>query len=412
MIRSSQRGSAERRWLKVLCTLNEFQARIYVADKALDWGRGGISYLSKLTGMSRTTITQAVRELESVRKMVTPPEGRIRQPGGGRKRVEEIRPEIRQQLRAIVEETTAGDPMSLLRWTSKSTRRIAEELTGRGHAISWMTVARYLQQMGYSLQANRKTREGPQHPNRDAQFRYLHRLVKRFLRRGEPVISVDTKKKELVGAFKNAGRTWRPKGRPWAVNVHDFPSLSQGKAIPYGAYDIARDRAVVNVGITHDTAEFAVESIRRWWRLDGRRAYAGTHQLLICADAGGSNGTRLRAWKVQLQQLANQIGMSITVCHYPPGTSKWNQIEHRLFSFISLNWKGRPLLNYETVVNLIGATKTRSGLQVKAVLDTNQYVTGNEVSNSEFQQIKLRKHKVHPDWNYTISPLVGLNKRC
>jgi len=407
MIRSTQRASSDRRWLKVLSTLNEFQARIYVADKAMDLGRGGISYLSKLTGMSRTTITQTVQELERGRKMVTPPEGRIRQPGGGRKRVEEIEPEIRRQLTAIVEETTAGDPMSLLRWTSKSTRRIAEELTRRGHAISWMTVARYLQQMGYSLQANRKTREGPQHPNRDAQFRYLHRLVKRFLGQGEPVISVDTKKKELVGAFKNAGRTWRPQGRPMEVNVHDFPSLGQGKAIPYGAYDIARDRAVVNVGITHDTAEFAVESIRRWWKLDGRRAYAGTRQLLICADAGGSNGSRLRAWKVQLQQLANQIGMSITVCHYPPGTSKWNQIEPRLFSFISLNWKGRPLLNYETVVNLIGATKTRSGLKVKAVLDTNQYVTGNEVSASEFLQIKLRKHKVHPDWNYTISPVVA-----
>ena len=407
MIRSTQRASSDRRWLKVLSTLNEFQARIYVADKAMDLGRGGISYLSKLTGMSRTTITQTVQELERGRKMVTPPEGRIRQPGGGRKRVEEIEPEIRRQLTAIVEETTAGDPMSLLRWTSKSTRRIAEELTRRGHAISWMTVARYLQQMGYSLQANRKTREGPQHPNRDAQFRYLHRLVKRFLGQGEPVISVDTKKKELVGAFKNAGRTWRPQGRPMEVNVHDFPSLGQGKAIPYGAYDIARDRAVVNVGITHDTAEFAVESTRRWWKLDGRRAYAGTRQLLICADAGGSNGSRLRAWKVQLQQLANQIGMSITVCHYPPGTSKWNQIEPRLFSFISLNWKGRPLLNYETVVNLIGATKTRSGLKVKAVLDTNQYVTGNEVSASEFLQIKLRKHKVHPDWNYTISPVVA-----
>jgi hypothetical protein len=251
--------------------------------------------------MSRTTITQAVRELESVGKMVTPPEGRIRQPGGGRKRVEEIRPGIRQQLRAIVEETTAGDPMSLLRWTSKSTRRIAEELTGRGHAISWMTVARYLQQMGYSLQANRKTREGPQHPNRDAQFRYLHRLVKRFLRRGEPVISVDTKKKELVGALKNAGRTWRPKGRPWAVHVHDFPSLSQGKAIPYGAYDIARDRAVVHVGITHDTAEFAVESIRRWWRLDGRRAYAGTH---LCLPKIPSEWRKHRINNIQLQRVA------------------------------------------------------------------------------------------------------------
>ena len=273
MNRSTRRSSADRRWLKVLSTLNEFQARLYVADKAMDWGRGGSSYLSKLTGMSRTTITQTVQELEQSRKMVRLPEGRVRQLGGGRKRAEEIEPGIRQQLHAIVEETTAGDPMSLLRWTSKSTRRIAPELTRRGQAISWMTVARYLQQMGYSLQANRNTREGRQHPHREAQFRYLHSQVKRFLRRGDAVISVDTKKKELVGAFKNVGRTWRPRGQPIEVHVHDFPHLGQGKAIPYGAYDLARDRAVAHVGITQDAAEFAVESIRRWWKVDGRRAY-------------------------------------------------------------------------------------------------------------------------------------------
>ena len=267
------------------------------------------------------------------------------------------------------------------------------------HAMDWL-----LRQMGYSLQANAKTKEGPQHPDRDAQFRYLNQQVKRFRRSGDPVISVDTKKKELVGAFKNGGRTWRRKGKPHRVNVHDFPSLGQGKAIPYGAYDLARDRAVVNVGVTHDTAEFAVESIRRWWRLDGRSHYRGAKGLLICADCGGSNGNRPRAWKVELQRLSDDIGLPITVCHYPPGTSKWNKIEHRLFSFISLNWKGQPLVNYETMVNLIGATRTQSGLAVKAVLDTRQYQTGLEVSPKEVEALHLRRHSVHPDWNYTLSP--------
>jgi hypothetical protein len=307
-------------------------------------------------------------------------------------------------VKEIVEETTAGDPMSLLRWTSKSTRVIAEELTRSGHPVSSVTVGRCLVDMGYSLQGNVKTREGPQHPNRDAQFHYLNRQVKAYVRTGDPVISVDTKKKELVGAFRNAGRTWRRKGKPRQVNVYDFPSQSVGKAIPYGAYDIALDRAVVNVGITHETGEFAVESIRRWWRLDGSAHYRGARRLLICADSGGGNGSRRRDWKIELQQLCDEIRMPITVCHYPPGTSKWNKIEHRLFSFISLNWKGKPLVNYETIVNLIGGTRTRSGLTVKAVLDTNLYETGVEVSAEEIQDLRLRRHKVHPDWNYTLSP--------
>jgi len=263
---------------------------------------------------------------------------------------------------------------------------------------------RCLEEMGYTLQANIKTREGPQKPNRDAQFRYLNRQVKMFRRSADPVISVDTKKKELVGAFKNAGRRWVPKGKADQVLVHDFPSLGQGKAIPYGAYDIARDRAVVNVGVTHDTAEFAVESIRRWWRLDGKRHYRGAERLLICADSGGSNGNRPRAWKLHLQALSDETGMAITVCHYPPGTSKWNKIEHRLFSFISLNWRGKPLVNFETVVNLIGGTRNRGGLKVKAVLDTNQYDTGVGVSDDEMGQLRIKRHKVHPSWNYTLSP--------
>jgi len=390
--------------MKVFRTLNEFQARLFAADKALDLGRGGISRLAALTGLSRTTITKAVEELGSGGKLVSPGEGRVRRVGGGRKRVEGVDPGVPELLKKILEETTAGDPMSLLRWTSKSTRTLAEELTRLGHPITWVTVARCLDDMGYSLQANRKTKEGPQHANRDAQFRYINRQVKALIAAGDPVISVDAKKKEMVGPFKNAGRTWRPKGKPREVNTKDFPSLAQGKALPYGVYDSGKNRAVVNVGVTHDTAELAVESIRRWWKLDGRKTYPEARRLLICADAGGSNGNRLRLWKLNLQQMADQIQIPITVCHYPPGTSKWNKIEHRLFSFISLNWKGEPLINYETIINLIGGTKTRTGLKVKAVLDTNQYEIGIKVSDEQLEGIRLRRHRVHPAWNYTISP--------
>jgi hypothetical protein len=396
--------SQSARWLKVLGTLNEFQARLFVADKALELGRGGVSRLAQLTGLSRPTISKGVTELAGGTPLPSPEAGRVRKPGGGRKKVEEVDPEVRRHLARIVEETTAGDPMSLLKWTSKSTRAIADELTRLGRPVSWVTVARCLREMGYSLQANVKTKEGPQHPNRDAQFRYINAEVKRFLRTGDPVISVDTKKKELVGAFRNAGRVWRPAGQPQKVLVYDFPQLAQGKAIPYGAYDVAQDRAVVNVGVTHDTAEFAVESIRRWWRWDGKKAYPTAQKLLICADGGGSNGSRLRAWKVNLQRLANHIRVPITVCHYPPGTSKWNKIEHRLFSFISLNWKGQPLVSYEAIINLIGSTRTRTGLRVKALLDTTEYETGVSVSSQQIEELNLRRHSIHPEWNYTISP--------
>jgi Rhodopirellula transposase DDE domain len=395
---------ADKQWLRVLGTLNEYQARLFVAERAQQRGRGGISYLSGLTGMSRVTITQGVSELRSSRQLRTVASGRVRAQGGGRKKVETADPKLSRKLRAIVEETTAGDPMSPLKWTSKSTRTIAEELTRTGHPISSVTVGRCLEEMGYTLQTNVKTREGLQHPNRDAQFQYLNRQVKAFGRTGDPIISVDAKKKELVGAFKNAGRRWLPQGQPDKVTVHDFPHLGKGKAIPYGAYDIARNRAVVNVGVTHETAEFAVESIRRWWRLDGKRHYPETRRLLICADSGGSNGNRQRAWKLHLQELSDETGIAITVCHYPPGTSKWNKIEHRLFSFISLNWRGKPLVNYETVVNLIGGTRTRNGLKVKAVLDTNQYETGLTISDEEIEQLNLKRHKLHPDWNYTLLP--------
>jgi len=393
--------------MKVLGTLNEYQARLFVAERALDLGRGGISRLARLTGMSRVTITQGVKDLSSAARLRSASLGRVRNPGGGRKKVEDGDPALRARLKEIVEETTAGDPMSPLKWTSKSTRTIALRLTRSGHPVSSVTIGRCLEDMGYTLQANVKTREGAQHPDRDPQFRYLNRQVKNFRRDGSPVISVDTKKKELVGAFKNGGRRWLPQGKADEVSVHDFPHLGEGKAIPYGAYDIARDRAVVNVGVTHDTAEFAVESIRRWWRLDGKRHYRGADRLLICADSGGSNGNRQRAWKLHLQALSDETGMAITVCHYPPGTSKWNKIEHRLFSFISLNWRGQPLLNFETVINLIGGTHTRSGLRVKAVLDTNQYETGVATPDQEIDKLLLKRHRTHPNWNYTLLPRIS-----
>jgi Rhodopirellula transposase DDE domain len=401
---SKRRTPQESRWFKMLGVLNEFQARLFVADKALDQGRGGISRMSELTGMSRTTITKAVAELTSRRKLESPRGGGIRESGAGRKKVEQEDQQIRRELKGIVEQSTAGDPMSALRWTNQSTQSIAEELTRRGYPVSDKTVARCLREMGYTLQLNRKQKEGRQHPNRDAQFRYINRQEARFRASGDPVISVDTKKKELVGALQNKGRTWRRKGRPRQVNVHDFPSQAEGHAIPYGTYDVAGNRAVVNVGISHDTAEFAGESIRRWWRWDGRRRYGRARRLLMCADGGGSNSSRTRAWKVHVQYLADEMGIPITVCHYPPGTSKWNRVEHRVFSFISLTWKGQPLWSYESILNLIGATRTRSGLKVKALLDNNEYETGVKVTEEEMQQLRIRRHKTHPQWNYTLSP--------
>ena len=403
MLREGSISPAEKRWLRVLGTLNEYQARLYVAEKALAVGRGGMTRLARLTAMSRPTIAKGAAELQS-RRPLRSAAGRIRGAGGGRPRVEDVDPAVRRDLQRILQETTAGDPMSALKWTHKSTRSIATELTRRGHAITGVTVARMLRELDYSLQANVKTLEGPQHPDRDAQFRYLNARVAAFLRTRDPVLSVDTKKKERVGAFRNPGQTWRPHGQPAPTFTHDFPHLGVGKAIPYGAYDVAHDRAVVNVGISHDTAEFAVESIRRWWRLMGKRAYPAARRVLISADAGGSNGPRLRAWKAHLQRLADELGLPITVCHYPPGTSKWNKVEHRLFSFISLNWQGQPLVSYETVVNLIGATRTRTGLKVKAILDTRAYETGQAIAPAELKALRLRRHVFHPDWNYTLRP--------
>lgn len=404
MATSRKVPETDRQWLRVLGTLNEVQARLFVAQRAVQEGRGGVSRLARLTGMSRPTIMKGIAELETGSIESLAESGRVRQAGGGRKPVETVSPAISRALDRLLAETTAGDPMSALRWTNKSTRTLAAELTRQGYAVSHVTVARCLHDLGYSLQTNVKTVEGTQHPDRDAQFRYINQQVSRFLRTHDPVVSVDTKKKELVGAFANKGRRWKAQGAPDRVSVHDFPHLGKGKAIPYGTYDIARDEALVNVGITHETAEFAVASIRRWWRLLGRRAYPVATRLLICADAGGSNGNRLRAWKHHLQQLADELPLAITVCHYPPGTSKWNKVEHRLFSFISLNWKGRPLLSFEAVVNLIGATRTTSGLKVKAVLDTTVYETGEKIADAEMEKLRLTPHDFHGDWNYTLRP--------
>jgi hypothetical protein len=404
MVSSRRISEHDRRWLKVLGTLNELQARLFVAERALTLGRGGFAHLATLTGMSRTTIAKGVAELQQPGAVIVGAGDRIREPGGGRPKAEAVHPGLRAQLTRILDESTAGDPMGPLKWTGKSTRAIAAELVRRGCPVHWTTVARCLHDLDYSLQGNVKALEGKQHPDRDAQFRYINAQVQAFMRTRDPVVSVDTKKKELVGPFRNAGRTWRRRGQPHRVNTHDFPQLAAGKAIPYGTYDVARNHAVVNVGVTHDTAEFAVESIRRWWRLLGKRGYPTAKRLLISADAGGSNGARLRAWKFQLQGLASELQLPITVCHYPPGTSKWNKIEHRLFSFISLTWKGQPLVSYETVVNLIGKTQTRTGLRVKALLDTRAYRTGARVTTKELNALRLKRHEIHPDWNYTLLP--------
>ena len=411
MLHQRSLPETDRQWLKVLGTLNEFQARLFVAARALQIGRGGVSRMSQLTGMSRTTIGGGIAELTKRGRPAAPAEGKQRRAGAGRKRAEHVAPGLLGALTELVEDSTAGDPMSPLKWTSKSTRTLAEELTRQGYRVNKDNVARCLHELGYALQANVKTLEGRQHPDRDAQFRYLNRQVQAFFRTDDPVISVDTKKKELVGEFAQAGRTWRPSGLPEATLTHDFIHQGKGKAVPYGAYDVKRDEGFVNVGVSHDTAEFAVQSVRRWWRSMGKQAYPNGKRLLICADAGGSNGPRLRAWKAHLQRLSNQCGFPITVGHYPPGTSKWNKIEHRLFSFISMNWRGRPLVSFETVVSLIANTRTRSGLKVKAGLDTRSYEKGLSVSDADMAALNLHGHRFHPDWNYDLKPQAARNAK-
>ncbi len=386
-------------WLKALSGADEVQARRFVAARALELGWGGISTVAKLTGMSHTTIRKGIHELQSVEEL-EPPE-RLRRPGGGRKKVEIKDPKLIEYIEHIMDENTAGDPMSMLKWTNKSTYQISEELNHQGRKIGPDTVGRLLKEMGYSLQANVKTLEDGSGLKRDAQFRYINKQVKKFVIRGDPVISVDTKKKERVGEFKNQGRTWRGKGQPKEVNVYDFPSLGIGTAIPYGIYDVKRNEGLLNVGMSHDTSEFAVESIRQWWHRFGKHHYPDAKGLLICADCGGSNGSRNRGWKFFLQELADQIEIPITVCHYPPGTSKWNKIEHRMFSFISMNWRGQPLISYETVIKLIGATT--KGLTVAARLDEGEYKSGVKISEEDIAQLQIQPHSLHPKWNYTLS---------
>jgi transposase len=380
--------------------LDERQQRLYLASEARPLGHGGIAAVARAAGVSRQTVTAGVAELESGQA----PLGRIRRAGGGRKRLADLDPRLRPALLALVEPDTRGDPMSPLRWTTKSTRKLAAVLTRQGHQVSADTVADLLREEGFSLQANAKTLEGSQHPDRDAQFRYLNEQVKDHQATGDPVISVNTKKKELVGEFKNAGREWQPAGKPVRVGVYDFVDPVVGKAIPYGVYDLAANAGWVNVGTDHDTAAFAVESIRRWWTGQGQHTYPQATRLLITADSGGSNGYRTRAWKIELAALAAQTGLTITVCHLPPGTSKWNKIEHRLFSHITLNWRGRPLTSHEVIVQTIAATTSRSGLRVHAELDTSTYPTGIHIGDADMAALPLTQHAFHSDWNYALHP--------
>jgi len=383
--------------------LSERSRRLWAATEAMSLGHGGIALVERATGISRSTITRGIREVESGASNDLPPE-RTRRAGGGRKRATDKDGTLLADLDALVEPTTLGDPDSPLRWTSKSVRNLADELAAMGHEASYRMVARLLNESGYSLQANRKTREGSHNVDRDAQFRYIARRLGAQLRHGQPAISVDTKKKELVGDFKNPGREWRPKGKPEPVRVHDFLIPDQGKAIPYGVYDLRRDEGWVSVGIDHDTASFAVNAVRRWWKLMGRPAYRDAESLLITADAGGSNGPRVRLWKWELQKFANRTGLSITVCHFPPGTSKWNKIEHRLFSHIAMNWRGKPLVSLAAIVSLIGATTTTSGLRIRSEIDHGSYPLGVKIADEQMAKIHLEPHAFHGEWNYTIQP--------
>ena len=381
--------------------LTERTRRLWVATEARALGYGGIAKVERATGVSRSTIQRGLRALESGETLGP---GRTRRTGGGRKKATEKDPGLLEDLEALVEPTASGDPESPLRWTLKSVRRLAEELRAMGHEASHQLAARLLHELGYSLQGNRKTLEGPQHADRDAQFRYINDAVCRFQKEKQPAISVDTKKKELIGAFKNPGREWRPKGQPETVKVHDFLIPEQGKAIPYGVYDLTRNQGWVSVGITHDTAHFAVNAIRSWWRRMGRSSYPNATSLLITADAGGSNGPRVRLWKLELQRFANRTGLTVRVCHFPPGTSKWNKIEHRLFSHIAMNWRGKPLTNLATIVSLIGSTKTNQGLRVRSEIDPRSYAKGVAVTAEQMAKIRLEPHAFHGDWNYTIRP--------
>ena len=390
-----------RRFAALSPYLDERQRRLWLGVEAREAGHGGVTAVARATGMSRPTVAKAIRELSEPAESL--PQGRVRRAGGGRKPITQTDPQLVSALETLVDPVTRGDPESPLRWTSKSTRTLADTLTAQGHPVSHSTVGDLLHTLGYSLQAAVKTREGNQHPDRDGQFRYLAARVNAFMDAGDPVVSVDTKKKELVGAYKNGGHEWQPTGEPVETNVHDFIG-EQGKAIPYGVYDVAADAGWVSVGTDHDTSSFAAATLRRWWQSMGAPAYPDASRLLICADGGGSNGSRTRLWKVELAALAADTGLEISVCHLPPGTSKWNKIEHRLFSHISMNWRGRPLESHETIVQLIAATTSRSGLKVHAELDQATYPKGVKITDQQMAALPLTRHDFHGDWNYTLHP--------
>jgi len=396
--------SAGQRFELIAWALDERLRRLFAATEAQVLGRGGITAIAKATGVSRRAIHSGLKEIaQRPEKLPTCP-GRIRRPGAGRKKLVERDAGLRADLERLVEPLTRGDPETPLRWTCKSLRRLAEELGQHGHQVSRTLVGELLYELGYSLQANAKMLEGAHHPDRNAQFEHINREVLARLAQGQPVISVDTKKKELIGTFKNPGRTWREKGQPEVVNVYDFIDPQLGRANPYGVYDLAADEGWVSVGTDHDTAAFAVQTVRRWWQAVGQLAYPHAKELMITADGGGSNGSRVRLWKVELQRLADEMGLIIRVCHFPPGTSKWNKIEHRLFSFISMNWRGQPLVSHEVMINLIAHTRTRSGLEVRAELDPAIYPKGIKVSDEEFRAIHLEPDEFHGNWNYAILP--------
>ena len=384
--------------------LDERSRRLVVAAESKAWGAGGISAISQATGVSRHVIRQGVLELDQPAER---PEGRIRRPGGGRKKAKEKDPTLVSDLQQLLESTTRGHPETCLRWTCKSVRKLAGELQEMGHKVSYPVVAELLHELDYSLQVNRKTKEGDGHPDRNAQFEYINVKVQQHIQSKQPVISVDTKKKELVGDFKNGGQVWRPKGKPTKVRVHDFVIPELGRVAPYGIYDLAQNTGWVSVGVDHDTASFAVETIRRWWQASGLEKYPQARQLLITADGGGSNGSRVRLWKVELQRLADETGLTLSVSHFPPGTSKWNKIEHRLFSFISKNWRGQPLTSLQVIVSLIAGTTTKKGLKVHAEIDDNVYPEGIKITDKEMAQLQLRRDDFHGEWNYEIAPRSG-----
>jgi transposase len=407
MVTSAILATVRQKYEALAPLLHEKVQRRWAACEARALGRGGISLVAAATGLSRPTIRRGLVELDTALDTAEeplPPGTRIRHPGGGRPRLTAGDRSLLEDLKHLVDPATRGDPVSPLLWTCKSTRHLAQALGTMGHQVSHQTVGRLLTELGYNLQANRKTQEGKDHPDRNAQFEHINRKVRSFQRRGQPVISVDTKKKELVGNYKNAGREWEPEGQPQQVKSKDFPDKQLGKVSPYGVYDLTTNEGWVNVGITHDTAAFAVESIRRWWHRMGRSVYPEAKELLVTADSGGSNGNRSRLWKVSLQGLADELGLKISVCHFPPGTSKWNKIEHRMFCHITENWRGRPLVSQAVVVNLIGSTRTETGLRIRAELDTNIYETGVKVKQKELEAVRLEKDKFHGEWNYTIHP--------